>query len=919
MNNKLKIYNYIKKNKIASGKEIINLLKITRQSINIHIKNLIKEGKIIAEGKTKGTTYCYIKKDDQRPTNIKNKYTERKYDKKLIDLSPLNYNKFTTGEYNKIGPLEQLNNYAHGYVAIPTILALREKGFFQCFQNNTGKSLEKLSEILQAKNGHLKVALRILESLEWITCDRDRKYRLTPRSNIYKDIPGEVYRLFHYPFSQIFTGSRELKNQINGDTGTREELSLRKWVQLSKDRWRITDECLALFADGLLLVPLLVFICKNHLIEETAETLNAIFKKIPEIIQRDIIELFINKGWVRKEQTRSYITDIGRFMITHGLNLATVYSYRPMLSKINELIFGDHAIVFKRSVVGSEMHINRTVNVVGSGFQHTKYFNDLNEIIIDTFNREPINDQPNYIADMGCGSGDLLKKVFETIKERTIRGKDMTIRPVMMIGIDYNEEALKVAKETLHEIPHIIIKGDIGNPEAVLTELSKKGISTEEILHIRSFLDHDRRYSDPNNRERAAQRKNVANEGIYVDEKGGLIAPSLIIQDLVEHLKKWQKISNRHGLILLEVHRLSVDVVKKYLFSSESLHFDAFHAYSGQYLVTASDFHLAAAEAGLFLKCNFSKRYPEILPYTRITLNYFEKRPYTIRNPAESDIDDLILLDKRSWTESLRMSKERIQKWVREHPEWIYVLEKDNEIAGVLYTQRIKSEESLKQTTFKEVDRIRDSQAKILQLILIQVSPEKRQIGLGDALLEFALQHCILRGDINKVVGISRCKEYREYSHLAMEEYIRLCNEHGLVIDSILRFHQLHGAKIKNVLKKWRPEDTDNKGMGVIIEYDLGYRKPGAYALPEKEIFKPQDSDPPYSIPLYSPFKSTYPGHSNRPFGRVLIQLVSATKLSQNPFMVGSFPGKRHDIPTTAIRSFSGQACIPDIFGIIVS
>jgi acyl carrier protein len=60
---------------------------------------------------------------------------------------------------------------------------------------------------------------------------------------------------------------------------------------------------------------------------------------------------------------------------------------------------------------------------------------------------------------------------------------------------------------------------------------------------------------------------------------------------------------------------------------------------------------------------------------------------------------------------------------------------------------------------------------------------------------------------------------------LSLEEYVRLRGEDGAPLDPILRFHFSHGAEITRLLPAYRPADTDNNGVGVLIEYDLRRRQ----------------------------------------------------------------------------------------------
>ena len=54
-----------------------------------------------------------------------------------------------------------------------------------------------------------------------------------------------------------------------------------------------------------------------------------------------------------------------------------------------------------------------------------------------------------------------------------------------------------------------------------------------------------------------------------------------------------------------------------------------------------------------------------------------------------------------------------------------------------------------------------------------------------------------------------------------MQEYIDTHNATPEGIDTVLRFYTSHNAHITNILYDYRPEDRDNKGIGVLIEYDI--------------------------------------------------------------------------------------------------
>ena len=140
-----------------------------------------------------------------------------------------------------------------------------------------------------------------------------------------------------------------------------------------------------------------------------------------------------------------------------------------------ELLFGNPKKLWKRTAEGLETHVNRRMNVWGSGGAHSLYFRKIDEIITHIFN-QPLDEQPIGIADMGCGDGTLLKHLFEVVKNKTERGKNLDLYPLKIIGADFNKAARLASTITLQEakIDHSILNGDISNPADYADNLKQK-------------------------------------------------------------------------------------------------------------------------------------------------------------------------------------------------------------------------------------------------------------------------------------------------------------------------------------------------------------------------------------------------------------------------------------------------------------
>ncbi len=672
--------------------------------------------------------------------------------------------------------LELLNSYAHGYLAIPVIMSCRKHGLFELFQNGkVDLSNEQMTKYLKANSGNLQIAIRLLHSMNWIAPSNGEKYRLISKN--YELIPDDIMELFQFPFEDYL---------LNFNSNT----PLYPWLLCSTQRWSISDPLLVDFLDGLLVIPLLLTMRRHQLIVSKGGDQFTFSDKIHLTVCSELFQFMQAKKWIRGTSEIFYFSDIGAFIWEKIFNNAALMSYFPMFSRIDTLLFGDSTSVFQRQLSGQETHIDRTLNVIGSGFQHEHYFADLTETLGHLFNRIPYDEQPKYIIDMGCGDGTLLKRIYHYIKNKTGRGLELENYPLVMIGVDYNEEALIVTKETLNGIPHFTLKGDINDPEKLLADLLDMNISDpDEMLHVRSFLDHDRPYLAPQQREYAEKYSQLMSSGIYVNEVGQLIPPCEMIQSLVEHFQRWAKIIGRHGIMILEVHCLPPQTVYNFLNRCENLHFDAYHSLSKQSLVEPEYFLIAASEAGLLPIPQFSHKYPRILPFARITLNWFKPQPYHIRCAQ--------LADMKSLCEIGSLSEEEIQWYIHEFPQGQCVLTRDGEICAAIYTKRILSQEH-------------DPQGTVILISSLNVLATKRQLGIARTLLEFVIQYSGLRAGTTKVRGTIPCNV------LSKQSYVHTVDASGLPLDPEVRFFCQNGA----ILQK-KQDDEGKDHYEIFIDYDL--------------------------------------------------------------------------------------------------
>ena len=176
-----------------------------------------------------------------------------------------------------------------------------------------------------------------------------------------------------------------------------------------------------------LLIPVLLAVRKHNLLNVQGDGRTLSFSKVCPVVREELHEIFVSKGLAEREQDSLLLTDAGRVFVDRILITGVTASYRPMLRSISELLFGDPACVLDRDSDGRELYVNRTLNVIASGFQHEEFFSALDDMILSVFDRQPYEEQPRYVADMGCGDGTLLKRIYELIRSRSSRGPQLSM------------------------------------------------------------------------------------------------------------------------------------------------------------------------------------------------------------------------------------------------------------------------------------------------------------------------------------------------------------------------------------------------------------------------------------------------------------------------------------------------------------
>ncbi|NNK79996.1 MAG: class I SAM-dependent methyltransferase, partial [Flavobacteriales bacterium] len=314
-------------------------------------------------------------------------------------------------------------------------------------------------------------------------------------------------------------------------------------------------------------------------------------------------------------------TDKGMFFARRASAYGVTVSYSPTLRMLDEIIFGDPVAAKNAGDGSKEGHVDRAMNVWGSGGAHSSYFKVVDEIIIELFNR-PISEQPKGILDMGCGNGAFIQHLFQVIENQTKRGEMLEEHPLILVGADYNEAALEITKQNLiqADIWAKVVFGDIGDPEGLAKKLKNDyRIELNDLLNVRTFLDHNRIWNQPSAPD--AQRTS-ASTGAYASE-GKRLNNNLVEESLLEHFKGWQPFVSKFGLLVIELHTVDPNLVSKNLGRTAATAYDATHGYSDQYIVEVEVFKKIAQESGLKSDDRYFRKYPNNELAT-VTINLFK-------------------------------------------------------------------------------------------------------------------------------------------------------------------------------------------------------------------------------------------------------------------------------------------------------
>jgi len=500
-----------------------------------------------------------------------------------------------------------------GIATATSAFTLHQKGVLNYLLEQKTATISALSKEFKANEGYLNVALRVLCSQNWLTQHVDSATNeVSFTTNEKSERAFELVPLYEKAVHLLKYSVRFPDERIGPDAFSALEKIFKHYEQnfgLDISEENSVEYQLIKHIEGVIVAPIIVLLGVNGLFHQyfmeasfTAEE----YHKNPESFKK-ILDFFTHLGWFKKKKNTYQFTDEGLFFAKRASAYGVTVSYLPTFVCLDDLLFGNAKILKTTSPEDTEKHVHREMNVWGSGGAHSTYFKVIDQVIIKLFNK-PIDEQPKGILDMGCGNGAFIQHIFDVIEYQTLRGKMLDEHPLLLVGADFNQAALKVTRSNLikADIWAKVIWGDIGRPDLLAKDLKEDyNIELRDLLNVRTFLDHNRIWETP----KTTTHRTSKSTGAYVS-LGERLANNTVEDSLLEHLTKWKPYVERFGLLLIELHTVKPELVAQNIGKTAATAYDATHGYSDQYILEVDVFNDVAREAGLHPDESYFSKFP---------------------------------------------------------------------------------------------------------------------------------------------------------------------------------------------------------------------------------------------------------------------------------------------------------------------
>ncbi len=200
----------------------------------------------------------------------------------------------------------------------------------------------------------------------------------------------------------------------------------------------------------------------------------------------------------------------------------------------------------------------------------------------------------------------------------------------------------------------------------------------------------------------------------------------------------------------------------------------------------------------------------------------------TFRQATLEDVDAIAEVEAASGPASLAASRDTIAERLSVFADGQWVALLADRVVGAASAQRISPARLESQPlTYRNITdnssfrRTHLPDGKIYQLVGVGVAPAGHGMACGRALIDRQIDFARQLDGVSRIIGFTRPVRFHRFPQLSVDEYVKRRSESGRTADPVLSFHLDSGAKLVSIHPDFRPNDTESRGYGILIEYSV--------------------------------------------------------------------------------------------------
>jgi hypothetical protein len=211
----------------------------------------------------------------------------------------------------------------------------------------------------------------------------------------------------------------------------------------------------------------------------------------------------------------------------------------------------------------------------------------------------------------------------------------------------------------------------------------------------------------------------------------------------------------------------------------------------------------------------------------------FTRRQFAIRPSSLDDAKALVAIEAEAWikTPEMKTSPSAVIERLTNNALMNFIVEDidSSAVCGAMYTQFIDNVDAASGTTWetKESNRREVASTNVVQLLDVFVDQAygarcaTGSVSVGQELRNYVL-HYAEHSNVQYACAVTRTRGFRQTQarsaqrELEYEDYV-----YSSTVDRGTFFHTSAGAEIIRIVPKWRANDYENAGNGVLIRYDV--------------------------------------------------------------------------------------------------